>query len=311
MIYKSLATIFALAVVLPLTGFLLKDYVFISNFPYGNYHSSAVIISLIISRLFFVVGVFGLILGLAFPKLAAFGKASRKKVIMIYLPIFLFGFVSHYESVLLNKIVSKTEEAKLSAVFQHLSSELSTDEIIGLFQDIDANISYNYQDNTEFNRILGYPYDGIPTPVIQINYPGLDPQELIIVEMSKRPNEKNAFSQMIVHIKNDEVVNVRPSISESDPQIFYGVLEIGSDRKTFTPCNGDVPLNIDFSEIREENFLERYTRYADAPYQRRYSIVSGSIEVLGQATSSSRIFKLFKVILHGPEKNYSPYKCKE
>lgn len=210
--YKKLAVFAITALLMPLLGYTLNRYVFISNFPYGAFYHTSTTFGLYTFRWLLLAGIAGLFLGLVSPKISLwFGRKDRKTVSTIYGAILITAFTVQFETHHLSKLVFRDEEKTINALYMQLHPELTGKELSTKAKSIDPNIKLTYRDTSSYRRVTGYAAGSTPKYVIEFAYPGFFPkyefQSRIIVEMSSGPDLLNATGKKVVLLNEASVLN--------------------------------------------------------------------------------------------------------
>lgn len=311
---KKLALTIAVALLIPLLLQLVGGYGYVDSFPYGGIQHISVIVGAKLSIPLLLGGFFGFFLGMIHPPMMLwFGKVDRHNVAAIFISMFLGGLALQYEIRVLGRIPYEPDVSRIDDLYQELKAGLSTSEILKIRQNT-GNLNYAFGSDSDYDRMDGFPYDGNSRPVINIALPGSGVENGVVVQMTANPRAEDARSERIVLVNNERVVAVSPPLMEGDPRLYWGTLDVKSDKQTFTPCvDTEMPLDTSDYEARKYNDeIERdfFTDYKVTPndylYRKTTAILVGFITTSPDGT---RRFMILSIKYLSSADSFSSYTC--
>ncbi len=210
--YKNFAILAIVALSMPVLGYFLNRYEYISAFPYGAFYHSSISYGTYTSQFLLLVGSLGLLVGLVQPRLSLwFGDKNRKRVLLIYGFTLAVAFAVRYEAYQLSKIVFANEEAAMILVYEAMRTGTNVKEMEATIKAIDSNIRYVYRDTSPYLSVNGYPIGDKSKNAIEFAYPGFYPkfevQSRVVVVMSADPRIPKATAERVFLLNQSSVRN--------------------------------------------------------------------------------------------------------
>jgi hypothetical protein len=280
--YKKLSILIAVALSIPMLGYAVNQYVYVSTFPFGAYYHSAITFGTLTFGLLLVAGSVGLLVGLVRPSLSLWvGERNRKRVLVVYGLTLALGITVKYETYFFSKLIFSNEEENVALVYRTLEPGASIRDVQQTIEKVDPNIRYHYADISRYSRTTGYPYDGTPRFAIEIKYPSFYPklevQSRIVTHLSANLTEPEAVVERIAFLRGDILRDLRPPARPEEVRVYRGFLLIDARTQTFTPCGQSQPLWLDSSPGQLEQLEKQHRNTVRGPSEKSFAILTGAI----------------------------------
>lgn len=280
--YKKLAILIAVALLIPVLGYVVNQYVHVPTFPFGAYYHSAIVFGTLTSLLLLLVGFVGLLVGLVRPRLALWvGERNWKGVLVIYGLTLALGIAVKYETYFFSKLIFSNEEKNMALAYRALEPGASMRDVQQTIGKVDPNIRYHYTDISRYSRTTGYPYDGTPKFAIEIKYPSFYPklevQSRIVAHLSANLTDPEAVVERMGFLRGDILRDLRPLGPPEEVKVYKGFLFVDAQTQTFTPCGQSQPLWLDLLPDQREQLEKQHRDAVKGSSERSFAILTGAI----------------------------------
>lgn len=310
--YKNTYLIILGGISLPFLFFYSGSYPYIDTLFYGRNIHIAEFAAVRLSAIFIIVGFFGVILGLIYPRLCLWtGVATRIKASLIYSAIFIAGVLLRYESQYINYLRINLEKENLYKYYNQIPLDITAGELEDFVRDLDSGLHISRGLSTANTQINHLPFS-INNHLFSIRYKRTFSRQTLYVEMSEIHADPAAKSKRIMLVDRNQVIQSRPDISIYERQLFWSSMFRDNDRLYVQPCKSDDVYELELQTLNDTETSKLMRYYEDPDYAdiRSSAVVdgkiSGSCQTCSDGQEKIQIYRFFTI---EPEKTYRRYSC--